>query len=283
MLKIEDLKKNYPGFSLDVTMQVKPGMITGLIGENGAGKSTIFKAVNGLIRPDGGRILVFGKDAAGMSEADRGKIGTVFSEAGFSGYLTVRDVRRILRAMYPDFDEAGFASRCRAFRLEESKKIKDLSTGLKARLKVLAALSHHADLLLLDEPTAGLDVVARDELYTIIREYMAEDESRAVLISSHISTDLERLCDDFYMIDNGRILLHEEADRLMSDYAVLKVSEEDYSTLDRAYLIRRQKEPFGFSVLTDQARFYRENYPGITIEKAGLDELIMMMIRGEKI
>ena len=149
MLKIEDLKKNYPGFSLDVTMQVKPGMITGLIGENGAGKSTIFKAVNGLIRPDGGRILVFGKDAAGMSEADRGKIGTVFSEAGFSGYLTVRDVRRILRAMYPDFDEAGFASRCRAFRLEESKKIKDLSTGLKARLKVLAALSHHADLLLL--------------------------------------------------------------------------------------------------------------------------------------
>ena len=112
---------------------------------------------------------------------------------------------------------------------------------------------------------------------------MAEDESRAVLISSHISTDLERLCDDFYMIDNGRILLHEEADRLMSDYAVLKVSEEDYSTLDRAYLIRRQKEPFGFSVLTDQARFYRENYPGITIEKAGLDELIMMMIRGEKI
>ncbi|MBO7710633.1 MAG: ABC transporter ATP-binding protein [Lachnospiraceae bacterium] len=283
MLKIEGLKKNYPGFSLDVTMQVRPGMITGLIGENGAGKSTIFKAVTGLIRPDGGRITLLGKDLAGMTGNDRRKIGTVFSESGFSGYLTVRDVRRILKDMFPDFDESGFVRKCGAFRLDEAKKIRDLSTGLKARLKVLTALSHHADLLLLDEPTAGLDVLARDELYTMIREYMAEDEKRAVLISSHISTDLERLCDDFYMIDEGKILLHEESDRLMSDYAVLKVSEEDYGNLDKAYLIRKQKEPFGYSVLTDQARFYTENYPGITIEKAGLDELIMMMIRGEKL
>ena len=130
MLKIENLKKNYPGFSLDVTLQVGPGMITGLIGENGAGKSTIFKAVNGLIRPDGGRITLLGKDAAGMSGAGREKVGTVFSEAGFSGYLTVGDVRKILKALYADFDEEIFVNRCRAFRLEDTKKIKDLSTAL---------------------------------------------------------------------------------------------------------------------------------------------------------
>ena len=283
MLQIQHLKKTYPGFSLDVDLEIKPGRIVGLIGANGAGKSTIFKSILGLIRPDGGDIRLLGKSPREMTVKDREQIGTVLSEAGFSGYLTTADVRKIMKAMYPSFAESIFAQKTRVPGLEPSKQIKDLSTGLKARLKVLCALSHRPKILLLDEPTAGLDVVARDEVYTMIRDYMAEDESRAVLISSHISADLEKLCDEFYMIDAGSLVLHESVDTLFSEYAVLKVTEEQYRQLDQTYLLRRIREPFGYTCLTSQRAFYLENAPGLTIERAGLDELITLMIKGEEI
>ena len=283
MLQIRNLKKTYPGFSLEADMEVEAGRIVGLIGANGAGKSTIFKSVLGLIRTDGGEIRVLGKDGAALNTADKERIGTVLSESGFSGYLSVSDVRKILKALYPSFDEEMFLEKAHAFSLDEKKMIKDLSTGMKARLKILAALSHHPKLLLLDEPTAGLDVVARDEVYAMIRTFMEEDEERAVLISSHISADLERLCDEFYMINGGKLILHESADTLLSEYGVLKLTPEEYAQLDKTYLLKKQKEPFGYSCLTNQLRYYRENAPGLTIEKVGIDELITMMIRGETI
>ena len=153
---------------------------------------------------------------------------------------------------------------------------------MKRKLQVLAAISHEARLLILDEPTAGLDVVARDELLGLLREYM-EQEERSVLISSHISGDLEGFCDDVYMIDNGKIILHEETDVLLGDYALLKMTEEQYQKLDKKYILRRKKESFGVSCLTNQKRFYAENYPQITLEKGNIDELIMMMVRGERL
>ncbi len=283
MLQIQGLKKEYPGFSLDVSMEVKPGRITGLIGQNGAGKSTVFKSILQLIHIDGGSISLLGRDALQMKAGDRQLIGTVLADAGFSGFITADDVRRILRAIYPRFDEKLFCDKCRTFNLDTKKKIKDLSTGMRARLKVIAAMSHDARFLLMDEPTAGLDVVARDEVLSMIRDYLEEDEDRAVLISSHISSDLERLCDDFYMIHNGKIILHEETDRLLAEYGIIKVTEEEYQKLDKSYILKKQKEAFGCSCLTDQMAFYRENYPGLVIEKSGLDELIMLMVRGENL
>ena len=281
MLQIEDLKKTYPGFSLQIDLRAEAGSIVGLIGANGAGKSTIFKSILGLIHTDSRTLKLFGKDAADLSVRDRGKIGTVLAESGFSGYLTPADVQKILKAMYPSFDESFFQSKMRAFGLDERKQIKEFSTGMKARLKVLAALSHHPELLLLDEPTAGLDVVARDEVYAMIRDYMEESDDHTVLISSHISTDLEKLCDDFYLINAGRILLHESADVLLSDYALLKLTEEQYAALDQQYLLRKRSDPFGYTCLTNQMAYYRENAPGIVIEKAGLDDLLTLMIKGE--
>ena len=283
MLQIQDLKKTYPGFSLQADLAVETGSIVGLIGANGAGKSTIFKSILGLIRTEYRQMELFGKDARSLETSDREQIGAVLAESGFSGYLTPGDVRRILKAMYPGFDEAYFDEKIRSFRLDEKKQIKEFSTGMKARLKVLAALSHHPKFLLLDEPTAGLDVVARDEVYTMIRDYMAESEEHTVLISSHISTDLERLCDDFYLIDAGKILLHESADILLSEYAVLKVTPEQYAALDKTYLLRRREDPFGYTCLTSQMAYYRENAPGLVIEKAGLDALITLMIKGESL
>ena len=281
MLKLTNLQKNYNGFHLNCTMEVLPGRITGFIGPNGAGKSTTVKAALGLIRPDGGQIELFGQPADAASPADRRRMGVALAESGFSGELTVRNVGKILQAFYPGFDPEFYRTKAEALSLPADKKIKEFSTGMKAKLKVLAAISHGAELLILDEPTAGLDVLARDQILELLREYVELDERRSILISSHISGDLEQLCDDFYMIDGGQILFHEETDRLLSDYAVLKVGPKEYEGLDLQYILRRRPESFGWSLLTDQKRFYAENYPGMVIERITLDEFIMMMLKGE--
>jgi ABC-2 type transport system ATP-binding protein len=278
MLKISHLKKNYKDFSLDCSMEVQPGMITGLIGKNGSGKSTTFKAILGLIRPDGGRIELLGKKTTtDIAPEVKQKLGVVFADSGFSMYLTTTGVANILENTYQNFDRAEFLEQCSRFHLPEDKKIKDFSTGMKAKLKVLVALSHKAELLILDEPTVGLDVVARDEVLTMLREYMEKNENSAILISSHISSDLENLCDDLYMIHNGKIILHEDTDVLLADYAVLKVSEDAYGKIERQYILKTKNEPYGYSCLTNQKQFYLENYPNIAVENGRIDDLIVMM------
>ena len=280
MLKIENLKKNYGDFFLDCSLEVKTGQITGLIGQNGSGKSTTFKSILGLVYPDGGNISIFGKDYRNLTVEDKEKIGVVLSDSGFSGYLRIEDIIPVLESLYHAFDKSFFLEQVHRFQLPLDKQIKDFSTGMKAKLKVLVAISHNAKLLILDEPTAGLDVIARDELLEMLREFMEKDENRSILISSHISGDLESLCDDLYMIHNGKIILHEDTDILLSDYGLLKVNEEQYDEIDKHYILRVKKESFGYSCLTNQKQFYVENYPMITVEKGTIDEVITMMIRG---
>ena len=280
MLKIENLKKNYGDFFLDCSLEVKTGQITGLIGQNGSGKSTTFKSILGLVYPDGGNISIFGKDYRNLTVEDKEKIGVVLSDSGFSGYLRIEDIIPVLESLYHTFDKSFFLDQVHRLQLPLDKQIKDFSTGMKAKLKVLVAISHNAKLLILDEPTAGLDVIARDELLEMLREFMEKDENRSILISSHISGDLESLCDDLYMIHNGKIILHEDTDILLSDYGLLKVNEDQYDEIDKHYILRVKKESFGYSCLTNQKQFYVENYPMITVEKGTIDEVITMMIRG---
>ena len=256
MLKLENVRKNYDRFTLECSLEVQPGCITGLVGQNGAGKSTTFKAILGLIHTDGGRITLMGKDAAALTAADKERLGVVLSNSGVSEYLTVRDTAAMLKGFYHAFDRADFLEKCRRYQLPVDRKIKEFSTGMKAKLKLLIAISHRADFLLLDEPTAGLDVLARDSLLDILREYMEQDESRAILISSHISTDLEGICDDLYMIHQGRIILHEETDVLLGSYGLLKLDAQEYESIDKQYFLRVKKEPYGYSALTDQTVLY---------------------------
>ena len=283
MLEIKDLVKNYGDFRLECSLQVKPGQITGLIGENGSGKSTTFKSILGLIRPDSGTIRIFGKERSGLDQTDRQQIAAVLSDSGFSGYLTIRDIIPILVHMYRRFDREYFQHQVKRFDLPENKMVKEFSTGMKAKLKLLAALGSRAKMFIMDEPTSGLDVVARDELLDLIREYMAENEDSSVLISSHISGDLESLCDDVYMIHEGKIVLHEDIDTLLSDYGILKVDEKQYADMDKQYMIRTMHEAFGYACMTDQKQYYMENYPGAVLEKGSLDSVITMMIRGDEL
>lgn len=282
MIKLDQVKKNYQGFSLNCSLEVPEGSVTALIGLNGAGKSTTFKAILGLIFPDSGRIELLGKSVADMTEQEKEQIGVVLADSGFSGYLKVEDLISILKQFYPQFEESTFLEYCQKLELPLDKKIKELSTGMKAKLKVLVAMSHQAKLLILDEPTAGLDVLAREQILDLLREYMIPGD-RSILISSHISSDLEGLCDDLYLIHNGEILLHEEMDVLLSEYGILKVTKEQYETMDRTYLLKKKQEPYGYSLLTNQKQFYQENAPALTMEKGTVDELITMMIKGEAI
>lgn len=283
MLKIEHLKKQYGNFSLDCSLEVKRGYITGLIGQNGAGKSTTFKAVLGLISADGGKINILGKDLREFTAEDKESLGVVLSDSGFGGYLTIKDLIPIMKSLYKSFDDFFFMDQARRFQLPTDKKINDFSTGMKAKLKVLIAISHDARLLILDEPTLGLDVIARDELLEMLRKFMEENEERSILISSHISSDLETLCDDIYMIHEGKVILHEDTDVLLSDYALLKVTEEQFSQIDKQYILRFKKEAYGYSCLTRQKQYYIENYPEVAIDQGTIDEVILMMIRGEKL
>ena len=283
MIELTNLRKEYSHFELSCSMNIKPGTVTGLIGPNGAGKTTLLKSILGLAHIDGGSIIIFGKDIHTIDNSDRNRIGVVLSDAGFSDHLSIADIIRISSRLYTTFDEAWMRKKCKEFDLDESKAIRELSTGMRAKLYILCALSHYASLLILDEPTAGLDVIARNDILTLIREYMEHEPERSVLISSHVSSDIESLCDDIIMINEGRIILHEDTDVLLDNYAVLRLSPSEYEQLDKHYILRVTKEPYGYQCLTDQKQFYYENYPGIAIERGGIDSLIQMMIRGDSI
>lgn len=280
MVSVENVVKQYGDFCLNISMEIPDGVVTGLIGKNGAGKSTTIKSILGLITPDSGRITIGGKDAGRLGISDKAAIGVALSDSGFSSYLNVNDIIHILKKMYREFDTAAFLAQCQKQGLPLDKRIKDFSTGMRAKLRVLTAISHNARLLILDEPTAGLDVMARNEILDMLRHYLSENEERSMLISSHISSDLEGLCDDIYMINNGKIILHEDTDTILGQYAVLKVNEEQYQRMDRQYLLKTRKEPFGYICLTKEKKFYLENYPDIVIENGNIDELIVMMSGG---
>ncbi|MGN0132557.1 MAG: ABC transporter ATP-binding protein [Lachnospiraceae bacterium] len=282
MLKMENVLKQYDKFELNCSLCVNPGCVTGLIGQNGAGKSTTFKSILDLIRIDGGEITVFDKPHTALTVTDKQDIAAVLADSGFSAYLTVGKIIPVMSALYTHFHKDEFVKRCEHFGLPLDKQLKDFSTGMRAKLKVLIALSHDARLLILDEPTAGLDVVARDEILEMLREYM-ETEGRSILISSHISTDLEGLCDDIYFIHEGKIALHEDTDVLLSDYASLKVDRAQFEKLDKTYIISVLKENYGYRCLTDQKQFYLENYPDIVVEKGCIDDIIMLKVKGESL
>ncbi len=280
MISIQNLKKDYKDFSLNLSLEVPPGTVTGLIGRNGAGKTTVIKAVLGLIEPDGGKVLVFGKNPRKFSGQDKQAISAVLSDSGFPVFCNVKDICAMLKAVYTDFDDKRFLQLCVDFGLPLKKNIKHFSTGMTAKLRFIAAISHESKLLVLDEPTAGFDVLTRNEFLSLLREYLAADPERSVLITSHISTDLENLCDDFYFIDNGHIIFHEDTDAVLDRYGVLKVSNEQYYKLEKRYLLAAKVEPFGYTCLTNEKQYYLDNYPGIITEQATLDSIIILMGTG---
>lgn len=280
MIIMKDVRKKYGDFEFQMSLEIPDGRITGLVGKNGAGKSTAIKLLLGLVKPDAGEIRILESEGKELPVSVKQEIGASLAESGFCSQFTVDDAKHILARMYPAFDREFFERQCRELKLPEKKKIKEFSTGMKAKLRVLTAITHNAKLLILDEPTAGLDVEARNEILDLLRNYVAEDESRTILITSHIATDLESLCDDICLIHDGKMILHEDTDVILEQYGIIKVNEEQYRMLDPCAILKVQKESYGYACFTNDRKFYQENYPQIAVEHGGIDELILMMTGG---
>ncbi|MBR3081247.1 MAG: ABC transporter ATP-binding protein [Clostridiales bacterium] len=276
LLCMEHASVKYDRFNLDVSLTVEPGMITGLIGRNGSGKTTTFKAIVDVVRA-GGKTEIFGKDNRRLTEEERSMIGIAYTDIFFSGEYKVSAVKRILKSAYKNFNAAEYDRLIKRFDIPQGGKIRNLSTGELAKLRFISAMSHDAKLVILDEPTSGLDVVARDGILDELRNYMESHEDSAIILSSNITQDLEGLTDDVYMIDNGKIVLHENTDTITDDYGLVKCTEEQFEKLDKEYVKGVKKAPYGRDVLVSQKRYYLENYPALAVEDGTLDQCLIVL------
>lgn len=282
LLEIKDLKKRFGKFELECSFNIEEDQVIGLVGRNGAGKSTIFKSILGLTVPDSGTITLFDKQNSVLAADEKRRIGTTFPDSFFSNELTINEIQVILGFFYGEyFEQIRFEDLCKKLELPKNRKLKTFSTGMIAKIKLITAITHQADFLLLDEPTSGLDVIVRKEIIGILQDYLDEKSERSVMISSHISSDLEQLCDRIILVDNGRIILSEETDVLLSNYGILKIKAADYEDIDKEYILAAKKREYGYACLTNEIHYYKENYPNIAIENSSIDEILVIVAEEE--
>lgn len=247
-LEIKNLTKNYKGFKLDnISLTLPRGCIMGVIGENGAGKSTTIRSVLGMVKPDSGDINIMGRKLdAGL----KNDIGVVLDEVGLPNSVNVLDVNKIMKKFFKNWDEKQFFKYIDSFSLPKDKKFADFSKGMKMKLGIAVALSHNAKLLILDEPTSGLDPLVRDEIIDILNDFTRDDD-HSILISSHIVSDLEKICDYIAFIHNGRLMLCEEKDVLLEKYKFINVTEQQLSELDQSAIRGKKVGKFGVEAIAE--------------------------------
>lgn len=283
-MKLENVSKTYKAseFSLkDVSMEVPAGSIVGFVGENGAGKSTTVGCILNTLFRDSGSIKIFGEEMNDRDTKMRERIGVVYDGDNFPGYYSARQVASVMRGIYPQWDDALFSSYLTEFGLNPSQKVKTYSKGMTMKLAVAAALSHHLDLLILDEATSGLDPVMREEILDIFLDFIAE-EDRAVLLSSHITSDLERIADYITFIHEGRILLTEEKDEILYRYGILRCEEDTFAAIDKADWLAWRRRGCQFDVLVQDRREAARKYAGEVIDHASIEETMLLLTKGER-
>lgn len=280
MIQLNNVEKMYPGFKLEADLQIPVGTITGIIGVNGSGKSTLFRLILGLEKADRGDIEVFETDVDKLSAKQKAKIGAVFPDSGFNGVLDPKAVGKILARFYPDFSLDEYNKLCQRLSVKMDQRLEKMSTGQRARAKLAAALAHHPELLILDEPTSGLDVVARNDILGVLQTYM-ETPGRSILISSHIASDLESLCDDVYLIHEGKLRFHDEVGSVLDEYGLLSLSDKQVQEVDLRGVVGSFPTTGGVKVLVRDRNYYRENYPELVVDKPSLDHLIELYEYGK--
>ena len=276
MIVFDHFTKRYKDFLLELSMEIPDNKVIGIIGRNGCGKSTTIKAILGLVKPTSGSVNVFDRAAGDLTPRDKERIGAALSDSMFSALLSVEDIIAILRAMYRNFDESFFRKMCGKLDLPLKKQLKDFSTGMKAKVRILTAISHKADLLILDEPTAGLDVEARNEIISFLKDYVGS-HACTILITSHISSDLEGLCDEFYLFAEGKVLLHESGDNIESRYGTAQIPFEMFETIDKDRISGYRKETFGYACITNDREYFETHHPEIKVKPASIDDFIVLI------
>lgn len=275
-LEVRGLTKHYRGFALEnVSFSLPAGCIMGFIGENGAGKSTTIRLMLGLARAEAGSVRLLGEDPAQGGAALRERLGVVLDDCGIPETLSLRDMRRILAAGYRTFDAAKFEALAARLSLPERKAVKDYSLGMRMKLSLACALSHDCRLLILDEATSGLDPVVRDELLDIFLEFI-QDEGHSIFVSSHILSDLEKVCDYITFIHGGKIVFSEEKDALLEKYVVAKLSEAELRSLEPGKVAGVRRSSFGAEALVE-----RSAARGLVRDPASIEDIMLYFLKGE--
>ncbi len=281
-IEVRNLTKEYENFKLEnVSFNVGKGIIMGFIGENGAGKSTTIKAILNLIKKDNGLITVLGKEINRNEKGIKNELGIVLNDGNFNEKLNVKAINKIMKNIYKRWDDDVFYKYIEKFNIDTSKKIEEFSKGMKMKLSIAIALSHKAKILILDEATSGLDPVARDEVLDILMEFI-QNEENSILMSSHITSDLEKIADYITFIHNGKIIFSENKDKLVYDMGVVKCTEKQFKTIEVQDRMFYKKGIFNYEVLIDNRDEFSKKYPSLVINNSNLEEIMLFYIKGDK-
>lgn len=282
ILEIKNLRKEYDNFTLkDINFNLPKGYIMGFIGPNGAGKSTTIKLIMNLVKKTSGQIKLFGMDNEKYEIEVKNRIGFVYDENYYYDELTIDEMRKIIRPFYSKWDDSTFNNYINQFGLNLKDKIKKLSKGMKTKFALAMALSHNAELIIMDEPTAGLDPIFRREILDILYD-LIQDEEKSIFFSTHITTDLEKIADYITFINNGEIVFSKEKDVVMDEYAVVKGPLDMLNEDCKEQFIGVRKNKFGFEALTGDKNAIRRKYKDkVLIEKASLEDIMFFTTKGE--
>lgn len=280
ILEIKNLSKKYNSFELkNINIELPKGTIMGFIGENGAGKTTTIKSILNIINKDSGQIKIFGLD--NKETKIKEDIGVVLDDSFLSEYLNSLDINKIMKNIYKNWDEKLYFKYIEDFKLSKEKILKEYSNGMKMKLKIAVALSHHSKLLILDEPTLGLDPIARNEILDIFQEFI-QDENKGIFVSSHITSDLEHIADYITFINNGEIIFSKTKDELLESYGIARCSKEQFDKIKKEDYIKYKKNKYEYDVLIENKYEFRKNYNISVIDKTSLEDIMLIYIKGEK-
>jgi len=274
-LRLENVTKEYKNFKLDhINIALPKGCIMGFIGENGAGKTTAIKLILDLINRDDGKITILGKDNRTEMNAIKENIGVVLDESSFPENLNAAEINHILKKIYKTWDENKFFSFLDKFSISHNKSVKDYSRGMKMKLSIAVSLSHDSKILILDEATSGLDPIIREEILDTFLEFI-QDESNSIFVSSHIISDLEKICDYITFIHKGKIIFSEAKDDLLYDYGILKCSVEEFENIDKSIVKGMRKNKFGIEALI----LKNEISGNYIVDKASIEDIMIFIIK----
>lgn len=281
VITIKNAVKSYDKFSLNIeNLEIQKGYITGIIGRNGAGKTTLIKSILGITEHESGEIKIFGKSMKGNEHELKNKIGVMWGHSGFYAGVTLKRMTKMIKRFYSDWDENAYKSYIEKFELDESKKYKELSMGMCAKYSIVLALSHNAELIIMDEPSSGLDPIAREELMDIFAELIAQKEI-TIVISTHITSDLDRMADYIVMIDGGKVLLNMPKDELIETHRIVKGGKDELTDDVKKNLISYKISAYSFEGLTAKPDYMRSNYRNFVYEKPNIEDIMRFMDRSE--
>ncbi len=282
-IEIRNLTKKYDSkFQLgEINLNIPSGTIIGLIGENGAGKTTLIKSILNILKIDKGSIKIFDKDYQKEERNIKEEIGVVLDDMFLPENLFVKDINSIMKHVYKHWDEEQYFNYLQEFDINKNKQIKALSKGMRKKLEIATALSHHPKLLILDEPTSGLDPIIRSEVLDIFLKFIS-DEDHTILLSTHITSDLEHIADKIIFIDHGQIILEDSRDEIMDNYGILKCSLEYFNEIDKEDIIAYKKNRYDYTLLVKDLDKIRKKYDQCILDKITLEDLMLLMIKGEK-